>query len=102
MAEFASRRCNRVCVCVCRLRSGEGLYNARLHVEAWEPLPDSVAAPVLLPLPEPSGVERRGRVTGESASHAHVQGDVLLFVCQGMNCLSVSKLHTEGEVAKTF
>lgn len=48
-----------------RLRPGEGLYNARVHAEAGEPVPDSVAAPILLSLPQPCGVEGRGRVTGE-------------------------------------
>lgn len=51
----------------CRLCTWEGLYHARLHAEVGEPLLDSVAASLLLPLPKPTGVARRGRVTGESS-----------------------------------
>lgn len=58
---------------VCRLRSGKRLYNARLHVEAGEPVPDPVAAPILLSVPQPCGVEGGGRVTGEFTSqHTHL------------------------------
>lgn len=51
--------------CACRLRPGEGLYHARLHAEAWKPVPDPVAAPLLLSLPQPCGVDGWGRVTGK-------------------------------------
>lgn len=51
-----------------RLRTGEGLHHARLHAEAGKPLPDAVAAPILLPVPQPRGVEGGGRVAGKSAS----------------------------------
>lgn len=67
----------------CRLRPGEGLHHARLHAEAREPLPDSVAAPLLLPLPQPCGVEGGGRVTGESTSwrvHTHTHTRHFLHV----------------------
>lgn len=48
-----------VCLwCLCRLCAGEGLYHARLHAKARKPLPDTVAAAVFLPVPQPRRVER--------------------------------------------
>lgn len=37
-----------------RLRPWEGLHYARVHAEAGEPILDSVAAALLLPLPKPT------------------------------------------------
>lgn len=37
-----------------RLCSGEGLHHARVHAEAGEPLPDSVAETLFLPLSKPA------------------------------------------------
>lgn len=48
-----------------RLRPWEGLHYARVHAEAGEPILDSVAAALLLPLPKPTWMARRGRVPGE-------------------------------------
>ncbi|XP_068004252.1 beta-adrenergic receptor kinase 1 isoform X1 [Melanerpes formicivorus] len=48
---------------------GQGLHHAWLHGQAGQPLPDAVAAPLLLPLPQPSGVARGGRVTAVPADH---------------------------------
>lgn len=70
-----------VFVSVCRLRSGKGLYNARLHVEAGKSVLDPVAASLLLSFPQPCGVEGGGRVTGEFTSQHRHSITVHVHVC---------------------
>lgn len=89
-----------LCVSGCRLRPGEGLYNARLHAEAREPLFDSVAASLLLSLPQSCGVEGGGRVTGEPTSqhtHTHTSARFPLLSVHDKEwafvCLSVLTTH---------
>lgn len=106
-----------LCVPLCRLCLGEGLHYAWLHAEAREPVPHSVAAPILLSVPQPCGVEGRGRHSGESASQHTLQIHCTfvrhvtayhglrafgLFIIWSV-CLSLClcSFHSEGEVAKT-
>lgn len=49
----------------CRLRPGQRLHHARLHVQDGQPLPDPVAAAVLLPVPQQARVAGRGRGPGK-------------------------------------
>lgn len=51
-----------------RVRHGQGLHHARVHGQAGQPLPDAVAAPLLLPLPQPPRVAWGGRVAGKAGT----------------------------------
>lgn len=68
-----------------RLRAGKRLHHARVHAEAGEPVSDSVAAAIFLPLSKPTGMERRGGVPSKSRGRAgHVRRLLLPTVTWGL------------------
>lgn len=89
------------CISTLRLCPGEGLHHAWVHAEAGQPLSHAMAEALLLPVPQQTGVERRGRISGEFWGW-HLRSSGALGLPHSASCLCLLCLRNKGCYGLTF